>query len=244
MGLGFSLDPAVPMSEAVRRVASAEIDAAYAALASPPERHKGVHDSRKCLKRLRSLLVLIEPGLPEPVFLSLTERLRTIARGLAPARDAAALLDAVDKFAKAEGEGEETPIPALRAWLQERRQAAKQQPRRKHGLRRHARPVRAPAGHGQSGGLSRRFQPHRQGLARILSQRAQGLCPGLRHRQRRGFPRVAEDAAASLAAYAAAHPLLAVGALDAGRGLARVCRKSSATITILRCSGSSSRRRP
>jgi hypothetical protein len=36
MGLGFSLDPAVPMSEAVRRVASAEIDAAYAALASPP----------------------------------------------------------------------------------------------------------------------------------------------------------------------------------------------------------------
>ena len=45
MGLGFSLDPAVPMSEAVRRVASAEIDTAYAALASPPERHKGVHDS-------------------------------------------------------------------------------------------------------------------------------------------------------------------------------------------------------
>jgi CHAD domain-containing protein len=125
MGLGFSLDSAVPMSEAVRRVASAEIDTAYAALASPPERHKGVHDARKCLKRLRSLLVLIEPGLPEPVFLSLTERLRTIARGLAPARDAAALLDAVDKFAKAEGEGEESPIPALRAWLQERRQVAK-----------------------------------------------------------------------------------------------------------------------
>ena len=125
MGSGFSLDPAAPMSEAVRRVALAEIDTAYAALASPPERHKGVHDSRKCLKRLRSLLVLIKPGLPEPVFLSLTERLRTIARGLAPARDAAALLDAVDKFAKAEGEGEATPIPALRSWLQERRQAAK-----------------------------------------------------------------------------------------------------------------------
>jgi CHAD domain-containing protein len=125
MGLGFSLDPAVPMSEAVRRVASAEIETAYAALASPPERHKGVHDARKCLKRLRSLLVLIQPGLPEPAFLSLTERLRGIARGLASARDAAALLDAVDKFAKSEGEEENTPIPALRAWLQERRQAAK-----------------------------------------------------------------------------------------------------------------------
>jgi CHAD domain-containing protein len=125
MGLGFSLDPAVPMSDAVRRVASAEIDAAYAALASPPERHKGVHDARKCLKRLRSLLVLIRPGLPEPVFLSLTERLKALARGLAPARDAAALLDAVDKFSKVEGEGNKTPIPALRAWLHKRRQAAK-----------------------------------------------------------------------------------------------------------------------
>ena len=98
MGLSFSLDPAVPMSEAVRRVACAEIDAAYAAPASPPDRHRGVHDARKCLKRLRSLLVLIRPGLPEPVFLSLTDRLRTIARGLAPARDAHALLDAIDKL--------------------------------------------------------------------------------------------------------------------------------------------------
>jgi CHAD domain-containing protein len=125
MGSSFSLDPAVPMSEAVRRVASAEVDAAYAALASPPERHKGVHDARKCLKRLRSLLVLIKPGLPDPLYLSLIDRLRTVARGLASARDAAALLDAIDKFAKTEGEGEATPIPALRAWLQERRQAAK-----------------------------------------------------------------------------------------------------------------------
>ena len=70
MGVGFNLDPAVPMSEAVRRVASAEVEAAYASLASPQERHKGVHDARKCLKRLRSLLILVRPGLPEPVFVS------------------------------------------------------------------------------------------------------------------------------------------------------------------------------
>ena len=71
------------------------------------------------MKRLRSLLVLIKPGLPDPLYLSLIDRLRTVARGLASARDAAALLDAIDKFAKTEGEGEATPIPALRAWLQE-----------------------------------------------------------------------------------------------------------------------------
>jgi len=125
MALGFSLDPAVPMTDAVRRVASAEIDAAYAAVASPPDRHKGVHDARKCLKRLRSLLVLIRPGLPEPVFSSLTERLKTLGRGLAAARDAAALLDAVDKIARAEGAVDNTPLRALRAWLHKRRQAAK-----------------------------------------------------------------------------------------------------------------------
>jgi CHAD domain-containing protein len=125
MGSGFNLDPAAPMSETVRKVASAEVDAAYAGLASPPERHKGVHDTRKCLKRLRSLLVLIRPGLPEPVFLDLTERLRTLARGLAPARDADALLDAIDKLAGAsEDNHDAAAIRALRAWLHKRRHAA------------------------------------------------------------------------------------------------------------------------
>ena len=123
--MSFRLDPAVPMSEAVRRAACAELDAAYAALATPPERHRGVHDARKCLKRIRSLLVLIRPGLPEPVYLSLSERLRGIAKGLAPARDAQALLDAIDKIGgKTEPQGDSSPIRALRAWLHRRRQAA------------------------------------------------------------------------------------------------------------------------
>lgn len=125
MGSSFNLDPAVPMSEAVRRAACAELDAAYAGLASPPDRHKGVHDARKCLKRLRSLLLLIRPGLPDPLFLSLTDRVRTIARGLAPARDAHALLDAIDKLdGEIEVDGDGAPVQGLRAWLHRRRQAA------------------------------------------------------------------------------------------------------------------------
>jgi CHAD domain-containing protein len=125
MGSSFSLDPAVPMSDAVRRAACSEVDSACAALAVPPDRHKGVHDARKCLKRLRSLIVLIRPGLPEPVYASLAERLRIIAKGLAPARDANALLDAINKlFGDAADDTEGTPIPALRNWLRERRQSA------------------------------------------------------------------------------------------------------------------------
>jgi CHAD domain-containing protein len=125
--MSFRLDPAVPMSEAVRRVAFGELEIAHAALATPPERHSGVHSARKCLKRLRSLLLLIRPGMPEPAFANLTERLAVIARGLAPARDAHALIDAVDKLERETGPGAGLgPIQSLRAWLHKRRHAAEQ----------------------------------------------------------------------------------------------------------------------
>jgi CHAD domain-containing protein len=125
--MSYRLDPAMPMSEAVRRVAFAELEIAHGALATPPERHSGVHSARKCLKRLRSLLLLARPGMPEPVFLTLTDRLARIARGLAAARDAAALSDAIDKLERETGAGPGLgPLQSLRAWLQKRRHAAEQ----------------------------------------------------------------------------------------------------------------------
>src|SRR3990170_1413265 len=123
--MSYSLDPAIPMSEAVRRVAFSELEIAHNALSAPPERHSGVHSARKCLKRLRSLLLVAKPGMPEPVFANLTERVAAIARGLAPARDAQALSDAADKlhreFEAGPGYG---PILSLRGWLRKRRDAA------------------------------------------------------------------------------------------------------------------------
>jgi len=125
--MSYRLDPAMPMSEALRRVAFAELELAHGALATPPERHSGVHSARKCLKRLRSLLLLVRPGMPEPAFLTLTNRLAQIARGLAAARDAAALTDAIDKLERETGAGPGLgPLHSLRAWLQKRRHAAEQ----------------------------------------------------------------------------------------------------------------------
>src|SRR6187200_3306674 len=123
----YRLDPAKPMSEALRQVAFAELEIAHGALSTPPERHSGVHNARKCLKRLRSLLLLTRPGMPEPAFADLTDKLTTIARGLAAARDAHALIDAVDKLHRETGAGPGVgPIHSLRAWLEKRRHAAEQ----------------------------------------------------------------------------------------------------------------------
>jgi hypothetical protein len=125
--MGYRLDPGLPMSEALRRVALGEIEIAQGALASPPDRHSGVHNARKCLKRLRSLLLLARPGMPGPVFLDLTERIAAIARGLAPARDAHALIAAVSKLERETAAGPGLgPIHSMRAWLEKRRHAAEQ----------------------------------------------------------------------------------------------------------------------
>lgn len=125
--MSYRLNPAMPMSEALRHVAFAELELAHNSLHTPPERHSGVHSARKCLKRLRSLLLLARPGMPQPVFSTLTERLAFIAKGLAAARDAAALIEATEKLEKETGQGPGLgPLHSLRAWLHKRRHAAEQ----------------------------------------------------------------------------------------------------------------------
>ena len=125
--MSYQLDPALPMSDALRRAAFAELELAHGALAAPPERHSGVHNARKCLKRLRSLLLLARPGMPEPAFRTLTDRLADIAKGLAAARDAAAVSDAIDKLERETGAGPGLgPLRSLRSWLHKRRHAAEQ----------------------------------------------------------------------------------------------------------------------
>ena len=125
--MSYRLDPAMPMSSALRSVALAELEIAHGSLAAPPDRHAGVHNARKCFKRLRSLLLLARPGMSEPVFSNLTARVARIGKGLAAARDAQALLDAVDKLERNTEPGTgEGPMQSVRGWLQKRRHAAEQ----------------------------------------------------------------------------------------------------------------------
>jgi len=125
--MSYRLDPAMPVSEALRSVALTELEIAHTSLATPPDRHTGVHSARKCFKRLRSLLLLARPGMPEPVFANLTARVARIGKGLAAARDAQALLDAVDKLEEnTESDLGDAPMQSVRGWLHKRRHAAEQ----------------------------------------------------------------------------------------------------------------------
>jgi CHAD domain-containing protein len=125
--MAYRLDPALPMSEAIRSLALAELEIAHGSLSAASDRHTGVHSARKCFKRLRSLLLLASPGMPDPVFNDLTARVAIIGKGLAAARDAQALLDAVDKLERNTEPGDgEGPIQSVRSWLHKRRRAAEQ----------------------------------------------------------------------------------------------------------------------
>jgi CHAD domain-containing protein len=123
--MSYQLDPALPISEALRSVALAELNIAHTSLAAPPNRHKGVHSARKCFKRLRSLLGLARPGMPEPLYANLNKRVARIGKGLAVARDAHALFEALNTLERKTEPGlGDAPIEAMRDWLQERREAA------------------------------------------------------------------------------------------------------------------------
>ncbi|ODA67454.1 CHAD domain protein [Methyloligella halotolerans] len=119
--MGYSLDPALPVTHSVRQVALSELDGARAWLAED-DIHTGIHNARKCLKRLRSLLRLVETGLPEPQVDYLQSRLRGIGRELAPARDAQALIETLDKLAlKSPKLSQGKVFGQIREWLENRR---------------------------------------------------------------------------------------------------------------------------
>ncbi|HVH33976.1 MAG TPA: CHAD domain-containing protein [Tahibacter sp.] len=60
-------------------------------------RHEGVHEARKCLRRVRALLALAGPRLGAQA-VSLDAELRRLCRGLSPLRDASALLEALQRL--------------------------------------------------------------------------------------------------------------------------------------------------
>lgn len=107
------------LTDALRRIALAEIAAIRAAWAAGPQDPEAVHEMRKSLKKLRALLRLVRDGMPEDQ-LAENRVLRDAARSLAGHRDAAVRLATLDRLIgppAGSGEPVAPDLAALRARL-------------------------------------------------------------------------------------------------------------------------------
>ena len=99
--MSFLIDPHLPLTTEVRRIAAAEIDGALQQLAAARENpDEALHECRKRLKSLRALFRLVRSG-DEAFFRAENARYRDVAAGLAGPREAAALVETVDRLGKA-----------------------------------------------------------------------------------------------------------------------------------------------
>lgn len=113
-------EPGASLRPEVRRLLAGEIGRVRESLALARENPSaGVHETRKRFKRIRALLSLVRPA-DEDFYVIENARYRDLGRTLAPAREAAALVETVDRF-RAGGDAEPLEsLDALRATLASR----------------------------------------------------------------------------------------------------------------------------
>ena len=87
------------MPGAIRRLALEQIDRATWQLTDPPAgRDKGVHEARKCFKKVRAVLRLVRDEVGERVYRRENVCFRDAGRLLAPVRETAVLIETYDKI--------------------------------------------------------------------------------------------------------------------------------------------------
>src|SRR5436190_18067362 len=97
MAFHFKNDEAV--SEGVRRIAVEQLDKALDALKpATRDRDKAIHDARVCIKKSRALLRLSRAELGKKTCRIENARFRDAGRKLSEVRDAAAVIEIVDKL--------------------------------------------------------------------------------------------------------------------------------------------------
>lgn len=120
--MGFRFRARERVDIALRRVVREQIRGAIHDLTAPAEdRHEAVHDARKRFKMIRATLRLARGSLGEEVFRAECDAYRDMGRALATVRDAAAVIESLDRLRKRlpADAPEETWI-AVRKGLEER----------------------------------------------------------------------------------------------------------------------------
>ena len=99
--MSYRIDPRPPLTAEVQRIAAEEIDKALRHLAAARDNpDKALHECRKRLKSLRALLRLVRSG-DEAFAQAENARYREVSARLAGPREAAALIETVDRLAEA-----------------------------------------------------------------------------------------------------------------------------------------------
>lgn len=98
--MSYQLEIAEPIDAGVRRIAREVIDDAIAHVEAPDrDRHEVVHEVRKNCKKLRGLLRLVRPRVPE-LYKAENKYFRDAAASLSGVRDAEAALESYDALLK------------------------------------------------------------------------------------------------------------------------------------------------
>ena len=181
--MSYRIDPRLPLTSEVQRIAAEEIDGALEHLAAARDNpDKALHECRKRLKSMRALLRLVRSG-DEAFARAENARYREVSARLAGAREAAALIETLDRLADAfpdeTADGALDPVRdrlvARRGGIAGRRilrRPSTPRARRVQGRPAENRKARSagPAGKGRRRSCRRRRQDHAQG--------AQGLAEG------------------------------------------------------------------
>lgn len=112
-----------PAQKGARRIAVEQIDRAEKTLKSAHGNGTAVHETRKCLKRIRALLRLVRPALGEAVYEAENRRLREIGAMLSQTRDAEVLVATLAKLDGGATPRERQAIQSLRKIVEENARA-------------------------------------------------------------------------------------------------------------------------
>lgn len=96
MSYQFSVQDRIPQE--IRRVVSEQIVFAIDCLQGMEDRHEGIHEARKSLKKIRAVLRLTQSALPPEDFRYANQTARDLGRKLSAIRDASALIEALDQL--------------------------------------------------------------------------------------------------------------------------------------------------
>lgn len=109
--MAYRFKLAEPIQAGFQRIGLEQIQRAERELARAADHDATIHETRKCLKRVRALLRLARPGLKDKEFAAANERFRQLGALLSEARDNQVMLHTV---AKLEADGARAPLQGLK----------------------------------------------------------------------------------------------------------------------------------